>query len=100
MTQEANDLLQRARALSDEERAELASTLIDSLNATLDPNAEAAWQEEIARRAKELKSGNIESVSWQTVRERGHVVLITRDGVSMGSQKRSEQSTQARRQLP
>ena len=67
MTQ-ANELLQRALALSDEERAELASTLIDSLDAILDPNAEAAWQEEIARRAEELKSRNVESVSWQTVR--------------------------------
>jgi len=68
MTQEANELLQRALALSDEERAELASTLIDSLDAILDPNSEAAWQEEIARRAEELKSRNVESVSWQTVR--------------------------------
>ncbi len=75
MTQEANELLQRALALSDEERAELASTLIDSLDAILDPNAEAAWQEEIARRAEELKSRNMESVSWQTVRERGRAIL-------------------------
>ena len=75
MTQQANELLQRALALSDEERAELASTLIDSLDAILDPNAEAAWQEEIARRAEELKSRNVESVSWPTVRERGRVIF-------------------------
>ncbi len=75
MTQQANELLQRALALSDEERAELASTLIDSLDAILDPNAEAAWQEEIARRAEELKSRNVGSVSWQTVRERGRVIF-------------------------
>lgn len=75
MTQQANELLQRALALSDEERAELASTLIDSLDAILDPNAEAAWQEEIARRAEELKSRNVEFVSWQTVRERGRVIF-------------------------
>ena len=75
MTQEATELLQRALALSDEERAELASTLIDSLDAILDPNAEAAWQGEIARRAEELKSGKIESVSWQAVRERGRAIL-------------------------
>ena len=75
MTQEANELLQRALALSDEERAELAGTLIDSLDATLNPNAEAAWLEEIARRAEELKSRNVESVSWQTLRERGRVIF-------------------------
>jgi putative addiction module component (TIGR02574 family) len=75
MTQEANEFLQRALALSDEERAELASTLIDSLDAILDPNSEAAWQEEIARRAEELKSRNVESLSRQTVRERGRAIL-------------------------
>jgi putative addiction module component (TIGR02574 family) len=75
MTQEATELLQRALALSEEERAELASTLIDSLDTILDPNAEAAWQEEIARRAEELHSGKMKSVSWQTVREKGRVIF-------------------------
>ncbi|HKR29123.1 MAG TPA: addiction module protein, partial [Terriglobales bacterium] len=75
MTQEATELLQRALALSEEERAELASTLIDSLDTILDPSAEAAWQEEIARRAEELQSGKMKSVSWQTVREKGRAVL-------------------------
>ena len=75
MTQEATELLQRALALSEEERAELASTLIDSLDTILDPSAEAAWQEEIARRAGELQSEKMKSVSWQTVREKGRAVL-------------------------
>jgi putative addiction module component (TIGR02574 family) len=75
MTQEATELLQRALALSEEERAELASTLIDSLDTILDPNAEAAWQEEIARRAAELQSGKMKSVPWQTVREKGRAIL-------------------------
>lgn len=75
MTQEATEVLQRALALSEEERAELASTLIDSLDTVLDPNAESAWQEEIARRAEELRSGKMNSVSWQTVREKGRAIL-------------------------
>jgi putative addiction module component (TIGR02574 family) len=72
MTQEATELLQRALALSEEERAELASTLIDSLDVLVDSNAEAAWQEEIARRAQELRS---ETVSWRSVREKGRAIL-------------------------
>ncbi len=75
MTHEATEVLQRALALSEEERAELASTLIDSLDTVLDPNAESAWQEEIARRAEELRSGKMNSVSWQTVREKGRAIL-------------------------
>jgi len=74
MTQEATEL-QQALALSEEERAELASTLIESLETILDPNAEAACQEEIARRAEELHSGKMKSVSWQTVREKGRAIL-------------------------
>ena len=80
MTQEATELLQRALALSEEERAELASTLIDSLDTLLDPSAEAAWQEEIARRSDELQSGKISSVSWQTVREKGRAILNGKKG--------------------
>ncbi len=75
MTQEATELLQRALALSEEERAELASTLIDSLDTLLDPSAEAAWQEEIAQRSDELQSGKISLVSWQTVRKKGRAIL-------------------------
>jgi putative addiction module component (TIGR02574 family) len=75
MTQEATELLQRALALSEEERAELASTLIDSLDVLVDSNAEAAWQEEIARRAQELRSGKIKTVSWRSVREKGRAIL-------------------------
>jgi hypothetical protein len=42
MTQEAQELLQKALALPDNERAELAGTLISSLDATVDPDVDAA----------------------------------------------------------
>jgi hypothetical protein len=39
---ETRELLKHALTLSDSERAELASTLIDSLDPTVDPDAELA----------------------------------------------------------
>ena len=50
MTQEAHELLQKALALPESERAELAGNLISSLDTTVDPDVDAAWQQEIARR--------------------------------------------------
>jgi putative addiction module component (TIGR02574 family) len=75
MTQEGSELLQRALGLSDEERAELASTLIDSLDTVFDDDAEAAWQAEIARRVEELQSGRVTTLSWQTVHTRARAIL-------------------------
>jgi Putative addiction module component len=54
MTDRAAQFLQQALSLSEEERAELACSLIDSLDATVDEGAEEAWDEEIARRIHDL----------------------------------------------
>jgi putative addiction module component (TIGR02574 family) len=72
MTQDASELLKRALALSPEERAELAGSLLESLDAADDdPRAvEAAWNEEIARRIKDIDSGEAKTVPWEEVRHR------------------------------
>ena len=44
MTQEAQELLQKALALPDNERAELAGNLISSLDTTVDPDVEAEFE--------------------------------------------------------
>ena len=75
MTQEARELLDRALTLSEEERAELASTLIDSLDTVIDENVEAAWQQEIARRVDELQLEKAKTLSWQAVREKAQSLL-------------------------
>ena len=75
MTQEAIDLLQKALALPEKERAEMAGTLIDSLDPTVDENLEPAWQQEIARRLAELQSGRVKAVSWDAVRKDAQAVL-------------------------
>ena len=45
--------------LSPEERAELAHTLILSLDDSVDKDHESAWDSEIERRVREIKSGAI-----------------------------------------
>jgi putative addiction module component (TIGR02574 family) len=70
MTREANDLLEKALALPAEDRAALASSLIDSLDAQTDASVEEAWNKEIARRIEELDSGKAKTVPWTEVRRR------------------------------
>lgn len=75
MTQEAHELLQKALALPDKERAELAGNLISSLDATVDHDVDAAWQQEVVRRQDEVQSGKVETVGWNEVRGKGRTLL-------------------------
>jgi putative addiction module component (TIGR02574 family) len=75
MMQEAQELLKKALALPDKERADLAGSLIDSLDNTVDEDAEAAWQEEILRRLEEVRSGKVKTTSWDDVRKKGRALL-------------------------
>ena len=72
---EAGELLKHALTLSDKERAELASHLIDSLDPTVEPDAELAWQEEIARRLEEVESGRVKTIPWDEVQRKGKALL-------------------------
>lgn len=72
---EASEILKKALALPDHERAELAGDLIDSLDTTVDEDTEAAWQEEIARRLREVESGKVRTVPWDEVRRKGRALL-------------------------
>ena len=68
MTQEAAELLKKALTLPDEERAALAGSLIESLDHAADESAEAAWNQEIARRIENLDSGKAKVVPWEDIR--------------------------------
>lgn len=70
MGRQARELLAAALNLSNEDRAELASELLSSLEGEHDePNdVEAAWAEEIKRRVEDLDAGRLETVSWAEVR--------------------------------
>jgi len=64
MSPEASDLLKRALALPSDERAALANTLLDSLEPS-NLSVEQAWDEEVARRIEDLKSGKAVTVPWE-----------------------------------
>ncbi len=64
MSPEVSDLLKRALALPVDERAALANTLLDSLEAQ-NQSVEEAWDEEVARRMEELKAGKAVTVPWE-----------------------------------
>jgi len=70
MTQQAFDLLQKALSLSEEERADLACSLMESLDAAVEERPEKAWNEEIDRRLADLDSGKAKTVPWDEIRRR------------------------------
>jgi putative addiction module component (TIGR02574 family) len=70
MSSDTFKLLEAALKLPVEARAALADSLLDSLDSTVDAEAEAAWDVEIARRLKELDSPQIRLISWSDARRR------------------------------
>jgi len=64
MSPEISDLLKRALALSPDERAALANTLLDSLESS-NESVQEAWDEEVARRIEDLKKGKAVTVPWE-----------------------------------
>ena len=72
MDKSTSDLLNQALALPPEGRAALADRLLESLDCEPDPEATALWDEEIARRMKQLDRGEVQIVSWAEARERLH----------------------------
>jgi len=71
----AHELLQKALSLPDNERAELAGNLIASLETAHDPEVDAAWQQEVARRFHEVESGEVKTVSWDEALKKGQSLL-------------------------
>jgi len=66
----SNKLRAEVLALPAEERAELAHALLESLHEEADPRAEAAWIEELDRRAQAVADGTAKLVDWEEARER------------------------------
>ena len=75
MTRDAQELLKKTLTLPDKERAELAGNLLASLDVTVDLDADAAWQEEITRRLREVESGQVKTVSWDAALQKGQSLL-------------------------
>ena len=75
MTERSIELLQQALSLSEEERADIAASLLNSLETASDPDAEALWQEEISRRATDLDSGQSRTIPWRKVQSQVSAAL-------------------------
>ena len=56
------ELKQKAAGLSDAERAELALSLIESLDGPADPDVEEAWRVEIESRIGQIDRGEVELI--------------------------------------
>ena len=59
-----------ALRLSEAERAELAHTLVESLDGPADKDAESAWDAEILRRLAEIDAGTAELIDREEMRRR------------------------------
>lgn len=70
MPKNATDLLADALRLEPDARAELAAELLASLDGPVDPDAEAAWDAEIARRIEAIETGAIRLEPWAEVKRR------------------------------
>ncbi len=70
MTKAAEELLKKALSLPVSERADLAGSLIESLDETHDPSVEAAWDKEISRRMAAVDSGKVKPISLEEARRR------------------------------
>ncbi len=68
MTPTLNALYQAALALSEEDRAELADRLLDSLSPDVPSQLHPAWRAELRRRTAQVDSGEVKPVPWHEVR--------------------------------
>ena len=75
MRHETEQLLRKALSLPDSERAELAGTLIASLDKNIDPDVDAAWQDEVTRRWDEVRSGKVSTIPWDSVQKKARTLL-------------------------
>lgn len=71
-------ILEDVLALPDDQRAELAVRLLQSLDREVDPDAEEAWAVEIERRCAAVEAGETTLSEWHDVRCRIEKELLTK----------------------
>lgn len=79
MNTDAKRILVEALGLPENDRADLATELLESLDSVRDEDAEAAWASEIAARVQSLDSQIVKTIPWPEVRR---LILGGRDGSS------------------
>lgn len=78
MTKGAKAVLADALRLDSATRAELAAEILASLDGPADPDAEAAWNDEIDRRIEAIEAGTLRLEPWEQVRRRIEKDLLGR----------------------
>lgn len=68
MSEKANEVLEAAMRLPEEERAEVAAQLLETFAPLPEDDPEMAA--EIARRIAEMDSGAVKPIPWEEVRQR------------------------------
>jgi len=71
-------VLEDVLALPDDQRAELAVRLLQSLDREVDPDAEEAWAVEIERRCAAVDAGEVTLSEWHDVRRRIEKELLSK----------------------
>jgi putative addiction module component (TIGR02574 family) len=76
MNTQSQHILQSALALPESERAEIAASLIRSLDTETDEGVDGAWAAEVQRRVESIDRGEVTLIPWDDVmremRERQH----------------------------
>ena len=68
MDPEIQRILEEVKRLPPLRRAELAVSILESLEDPSDPDAEKAWDAEADRRLEEMKSGRAREIPWEEAR--------------------------------
>ena len=69
MPRKLKELFHEANQLPEQDRATLAGLLIETLDPAAEPDVQAAWSQEIARRMSEIDAGAADLIPWEEVRE-------------------------------
>ena len=69
MGNKGKKVLEEALTLPPEDRAELAATLIDSLDEKEEEAVAEAWGREVQRRMREVESGALKTIPWSEARK-------------------------------
>jgi putative addiction module component (TIGR02574 family) len=70
MSGHAKTVLREALSLPEEERAEIAGALLESLEPAPEADVETEWRREVAARVAALDAGDVETIPWEDIRER------------------------------
>lgn len=67
MNLQSQEILRSALTLSESEREDIAASVIRSLDAEADPEADQAWAAEIAKRVQSVDDGATKLIPWDDV---------------------------------